>query len=151
MSSITSKEWKFTKSVLPQHTDHAGVMWHGSYLNFLEESRIEALKKVGISYSDLSKKGFEIPVISVNINYKIPFFHGEKLLLISQFNLEKKIRLNCKSLFLKLNGDIGAEAIISLVVVRKTNESMKLVRELPAQIKNILLLLEEGPQNQLIE
>ena len=144
MSSIINKDWKLTKTVLPQHTDHAGVMWHGSYLNFLEEGRIDALNQVGMSYSELSKKGFEIPVTSIEINYKRSFIHGEKFILITKFKLENKIRLTCKTLFLKLNGDIGAEAIIGLVVVRKTHESIKLVRELPVQIKNILLLLEEG-------
>ncbi len=119
MSSTISKEWKISKTVLPQHTDHAGVMWHGTYLNFLEEGRIDALNKVGTSYSQLSKNGFEIPVISAQIKYKMSFLHGEKVLLISKFKVEKKIRLNCKTLFLKLNGDIGAEAIIQLVVVRK--------------------------------
>ena len=146
MSSITNKDWKLTKTVLPQHTDHAGVMWHGSYLNFLEEGRIDALNKVGTSYSELSRKGFEIPVISLEINYKKSFSHGEKIILMSNFNLVNKIRLNCKTLFLKSNGDIGAEAIIGLVVVRKINDSIKLVRELPVQIKNILLMLEEGPK-----
>ena len=145
MSSINNR-WRLTKTVLPQHTDHAGVMWHGSYLNFLEEGRIDALDKVGLSYSKLSKKGFEIPVISIQIKYKISFIHGETVLLRSQFKLENKIRLTCKTLFLKSNGDIGAEAIIGLVVVRKINDSIKLVRELPVQIKNILLMLEEGPK-----
>ena len=140
------KEWNLTKTILPQHTDHAGVMWHGSYFNFLEEGRIDALNKVGITYSTLSKKGYEIPVISAQIKYKISFTHGEKILLKSQFNLVNKIRLNCKTLFLKSNGNIGAEAIIGLVVVRKTNGSIKLVRELPLEIKNILLMLEEGPK-----
>ena len=147
MSSIINKDWKLTKTVLPQHTDHAGLMWHGAYLNFLEEGRIDALNKVGISYSELSKQGFEIPVISIEIKYKMSFIHGETFLLMSQFKLEKKIRLNCKTLFLKSNGDIGAEAKIGLVVVRKRNESIKLLRELPGQIKNILLLLEEGPKS----
>ena len=146
MSSIINKQWKLTKTVLPQHTDHAGVMWHGSYFNFLEEARIDALDKVGMSYSYLSNKGYEIPVVSIEIKYRLSFVHGEKLVLKSQFKLEKKIRLNCKTLFSKLNGDIGAEANIGLVVVRKRNESMKLVRELPEKIKNILLLLEEGPK-----
>ena len=146
MSSI-NKQWELIKTVLPQHTDHAGVMWHGSYLNFLEEVRIDALDKVGISYSELSKKGFEIPVISIQIRYKISLIHGEKVFLKSQFKLENKIRLTCKTLFLKANGDIGAEAIIGLVVVRKINDSIKLVRELPLQVKNLLLLLEEGPRN----
>ena len=144
--SLINNRWRLIKTVLPQHTDHAGVMWHGSYLDFLEEGRIDALEKVGCSYSELSKKGFEIPVISLQIKYKISFVHGEKILLTSRFKLENKIRLTCETLFLKSNGDIGAEAIIDLVVVRKTNESLKLVRELPVQIKNILLMLEEGPK-----
>ena len=25
--------WKIEKIVLPQHADHAGVMWHGTYFN----------------------------------------------------------------------------------------------------------------------
>ena len=145
MSSI-NKHWELIKTVLPQHTDHAGVMWHGSYLEFLEEGRIDALDKVGLSYSKLSNEGYEIPVISIQVRYKISFFHGEKVLLKSQFQLEKKIRLTCKTLLLKPNGDIGAEAIIGLVVVRKINDSIKLIRELPDQIKNILLMLEEGPK-----
>ena len=144
--SSKNNRWILTKTVLPQHTDHAGVMWHGSYLNFLEEGRIDALDKIGYSYPKLSEKGFEIPVVSIQLRYKISFTHGEKILLASQFKLENKIRLTCKTLFLKSNGDIGAEAIIGLVVVRKTNESIKLVRELPVQIKNILLMLEEGPK-----
>ena len=144
--SSTNNRWRLTKTVLPQHTDHAGVLWHGSYLNFLEEGRIDALDKVGHSYSKLSEKGFEIPVVSIQLRYKISFIHGEKVLLASQFKLENKIRLTCKTLFLKSNGAIGAEAIIGLVVVRKTNDSIKLVRELPVQIKNTLLMLEEGPK-----
>ena len=70
MNSI-NKHWRLIKTVLPQHTDHAGVMWHGSYLDFLEEGRIDALDKVGLSYSELSKKGFEIPVVTVQMRYRI--------------------------------------------------------------------------------
>ena len=148
LNEFTNKtKWKLSKTILPQHTDHAGVMWHGSYFNFLEEGRIDALNKVGISYSQLSQKGFEIPVISAQIKYKISFSHGEKILLKTEFNFVNKIRLNCKTLFLKVNGDIGAEALIGLVLVRKENNSIRLVRELPSEIKKIFLLLDEGAKN----
>ena len=93
MSSLIKNKWKLTKTVLPQHTDHAGVMWHGSYFNFLEEGRIDALNQVGMTYSKLSKKGYEIPLISAQIKYKISFTHGEKVLLNSQFDLVNKIKL----------------------------------------------------------
>ena len=115
------KEWNLTKVVLPQHTDHAGVMWHGSYLNFLEEGRIDALNKVGITYSELSKKGYEIPVIAARINYKISFMHGEKVLLKTKFKFSSKIRLKCKTSFIKVNGDIGADSIIELAIVKNKN------------------------------
>ena len=141
------KNWDLVKTVLPQHTDHAGVMWHGSYLDFLEEGRIDALDNVGISYSELSRKGIEIPVVSLQIKYKKSFVHGEKILLTSMFRLENKIRINCKTLFLKSNGDIGAEAKVGLVFIRKINDSIKIVRELPLQIRNKLLLLENGLNN----
>ena len=65
--SSKNNHWELLKTVLPQHTDHAGVMWHGSYIDFLEEGRIDALDKVGHPYSDLSSKGFEISVISIGI------------------------------------------------------------------------------------
>ena len=142
--NLIIKKWELTKTVLPQHTDHAGVMWHGSYLHFLEEGRIDALDKVGLSYSELSRKGFEIPVISLQIKYKVSFFHGENILLTSRFKFKNKIRLNCKTLFLKSNGNIGAEAIVDLVFVRKINDSIKILREIPVQTKNKLLLLENG-------
>ncbi len=137
-------KWKLTRIVLPQHTDHAGVMWHGSYFNFLEEARIDALSKVGISYSNLSQRGYEIPLISARINYKISFLHGENFELISQFMLLNKIRLKCKTSFMKQNGDVGAESLIDLVVIKKQNGSIKFERDLPSEIKNALLLLQHG-------
>ena len=145
--NLIIKKWELTKTVLPQHTDHAGVMWHGTYLNFLEEGRIDALKQIGLSYSELSNLGFEIPVISLQLKYKLSFRHGENVHMVSVFKIMNKLRLNCQTLFLKSNGDIGAEAKIELVLVRRNKDSIKLVRELPEQIKNLFSHLEQGPKN----
>ena len=68
--------WKLEKIVLPQHADHVGVMWHGTYFNWLEESRINALSEVGISYFELTKKGLDLPLINTSIKYKSPLFLG---------------------------------------------------------------------------
>ena len=50
---ISKPVWKIEKIVLPQHADHAGVMWHGTYFNWLEESRINALTEA-VSYTHLT-------------------------------------------------------------------------------------------------
>ena len=86
--------WKIEKIVLPQHADHAGVMWHGTYFNWLEESRINALLEVGISYFELTKKGFDLPLIDTSIKYKSPLFLGEKITIMSVFNIDKSPRIN---------------------------------------------------------
>ena len=144
---LNKKTWKLEKIVLPQHTDHAGVMWHGSYLNFLEEARIDALNKVGISYSQLSKRGFELPVVSLTIKYKLAFKHGENIQLKSEINIVNKIRLKSHTLFLKKEGNISASSVVDLVLVSKKFDSIQLVRKLPKEIMDVFFLLQEGPQS----
>lgn len=41
--------WTLTMRVLPQHTDYAGVLWHGAYVQWLEEARVEALQAAGLA------------------------------------------------------------------------------------------------------
>ena len=36
--SVTASPFRLVKRVLPQHTDHGGVMWHGGYVAWLEEA-----------------------------------------------------------------------------------------------------------------
>ena len=99
--NIELNPWILEKTVLPQHTDHAGVMWHGSYLNWLEEARVDSLAKLGIPYADLALSGYEIPVIDMKIKYSRPLFHGDNVVLKSSFVYKKGPRLICETTFEK--------------------------------------------------
>ena len=116
--------WKIEKIVLPQHADHAGVMWHGIYFNWLEESRINALLEVGISYFELTKKGFDLPLIDSSIKYKSPLFLGEKISIESEFNIDKRPRINVISKFLNKKNEILTIAEFNLVLINKLNFSI---------------------------
>ena len=116
--------WKIEKIVLPQHADHAGVMWHGTYFNWLEESRINALLEVGISYFELTKKGLELPLINTSIKYKSPLFLGEKITIESEFNIEKSPRINVISKFLNKENQTLTIAEVNLVLINKQNFSI---------------------------
>ena len=120
----TKPVWKIEKIVLPQHADHAGVMWHGNYFNWLEESRINALSKVGISYFDLTKNGLELPLINTSIKYKSPLFLGEKITIESKFNIEKSPRINVISKFINKKKEILTIAEVNLVLINKLNFSI---------------------------
>ena len=116
--------WKIEKIVLPQHADHAGVMWHGTYFNWFEESRIKALSEVGISYFELTKKGFDLPLINSSIKYKSPIFLGEKITIETEFNIEKSPRINVISKFLNKKNKILTIAEVNLVLINKLNFSI---------------------------
>ena len=116
--------WKIEKIVLPQHVDHAGVMWHGTYFNWLEESRINALLEVGISYFELTKKGLDLPLINTSIKYKLPLFLGEKIIIESEFNIGKSPKINVISKFLNKKNQTLTIAEVNLVLIDKLNFSI---------------------------
>ena len=118
------KIWKIKKLVLPQHSDHAGVMWHGTYFNWLEESRINALAEVGVNYFDLIKKGFDLPLINSSIKYIVPLFIGEEITIESVFNISKSPKINVNSKFLNSNSEILTIAEVNLVLINKINFSI---------------------------
>ncbi len=136
--------WKLNKCVLPQHTDHAGVMWHGAYLSWLEEARIEALDQVGLPYKELSDQGFEMPVVGLKINYIRALLHGETVLLESHSLPRRLARWPWITKFLR-DGDLVAEANVDLVLVRRVGKEHHLIRNIPNKISTYLLKLQFGP------
>lgn len=139
----SSKSWELKKNVLPQHTDHAGVMWHGTYLNWLEESRIESIGKAGIQYIEILNMGFEMAVYKIEIKYLIPIMIGEEIIVKSSFIINKGPRIKVNSAFTNLKDKIHAEACTEIVLINK--ETFKVVRKRPDFIDNFLNILSKAP------
>ena len=134
-----NKVWKINKTVLPQHTDHAGVMWHGTYLNLLEEGRFEALSKVGINYFDLTKKGFELPLINASIKYILPLYLGDNITIESLFKIGKSPKIKINSKVINNSKKVSTIAEVNLVLVDKNNFSI--IRKRPDFISKAFLKL----------
>ena len=135
----TKKVWEINKTVLPQHSDHAGVMWHGTYFNWLEEGRINALSKAGINYFDLTKKGFELPLISASIKYILPLCLGDNITIESIFNIGKSPKIKIYSKFINESKKIMTIAEVNLVLVEKNKFSI--IRTRPDFISKAFLNL----------
>jgi len=137
------KPWELNKKVLPQHTDHAGVMWHGTYLNWLEESRINSIGKAGIQYIEILNRGFEMPVYKIEIKYLIPIMIGEEIIVRSSFITNRGPRIKVNSTFSNLKNKIHAKANIDIVLINK--ETFKVVRQRPDFLENYMNNLRKGP------
>jgi acyl-CoA thioester hydrolase len=142
--------WRMVRRVLPQHTDHAGVMWHGAYLAWLEEARVEALQQAGLAYAELSGRGLELPVVSLAIQYRHSLLHGDSVELRSWVLPNQGVKLPWHSQF-RCNGALAAEATVELVLVDLSGEAgqRRLVRRPPADLSAAIQRLRQGPQEPL--
>ena len=139
----TCKSWELKKKVLPQHTDHAGVVWHGTYLNWLEESRIDSIGKAGIRYIELLNRGFEMPVYKIEIKYLMPIMIGDEIIVKSSFIINQGPRIKVNSKFTSLRNKIHAKASIDIVLINK--ETFRVVRKRPLFLDHYLNNLIKGP------
>ena len=119
-----SKIWKIEKLVLPQHSDHAGVMWHGTYFDWLEEGRINALSKAGINYVDLTKNGFELPLIDTSIKYISPLLLGDNITIETIFKISKSPKIEIYSKFINKSKTVLTIAAVNLVLINKKSFSI---------------------------
>ncbi len=54
-------------------TDAYGVVWHGTYLRWMEAGRVEWLLDKGIRIDELARDfGIVMPVVDIKIRYKYP-------------------------------------------------------------------------------
>lgn len=53
-------------------TDQMGIVHHSVYPIWYEAARTEAIKKIGITYSNLERNGVMLPLIELNVKYILP-------------------------------------------------------------------------------
>jgi acyl-CoA thioester hydrolase len=56
-----------------------GVAWHGEYLAWFEVGRTELLRGLGLTYRELEEQGLRLPVIEVQVRYRLPAVYDDLL------------------------------------------------------------------------
>jgi len=70
---------EFKVRVRYAETDQMGVVYHGNYAQYFEMGRVEWLRNLGLSYSEMEKQGVMLPVVSLTLNYKKPARYDDLL------------------------------------------------------------------------
>ncbi len=78
----------------PHHTDYAGIVWHGSYLTWMEEARVEGLRSVGVAFSDLVALGCDLPVVELTMRYHQSVQMGLPVLIRTRLQTMKGVRIH---------------------------------------------------------
>ncbi|HLT34036.1 MAG TPA: thioesterase family protein [Aquaticitalea sp.] len=65
--------------------DSLGIVWHGHYIAYMEEAREAFAKKHGISYLDIKKEGFDVPIVKTSTEHLLPLKYGDSMMVETIF------------------------------------------------------------------
>jgi len=85
---VTELDVKFSEA------DPLGIVWHGHYIRYFEDGREAFGKKHGISYLDVHKQGFVIPVVNVQCDYKRSLRYGDTVIIETTFEACEAAKMN---------------------------------------------------------
>jgi acyl-CoA thioester hydrolase len=74
-------------------TDMMGVVYHGSYIPWLEVGRTQLLKELGLPYRQLEESGFRLPVLEVSLKYLRPARYDDLVTIVTRLNERPLLRI----------------------------------------------------------
>ena len=119
----------FEQTVYYGDTDAYGVAWHGSYLRWMEQARVEFCRDIGIDLVELKKNNVAIPVTNLNIRYKASAFLDEKLII--QTIITKITPILVQFTQTIMNKETGKIYTIGTVEVVAVDNTGKIYRRIP--------------------
>ncbi|MBD2182894.1 acyl-CoA thioesterase [Planktothrix sp. FACHB-1355] len=137
---VTGTWFEYPIRVQPHHTDYSGNVWHGSYIAWMEEARVECLRSIGIEFADLVALGCDLPVVELTVRYHRPLRMGMTAKVKARMAEIDGVRLNWDNQIQSLDGEeLYLSARVTLVAVDR--EKGKIMRQLPPAVKDALVRL----------
>ncbi len=65
--------------------DSLGIVWHGNYVSYLEDGREAFGREFGLGYNDVSEQGFLIPIVKLDMDFKLQVKYGEEIIIETTF------------------------------------------------------------------
>jgi acyl-CoA thioester hydrolase len=136
MSESLDRWFEHPITVFPHHTDFAGVVWHGTYLTWLEEARVECLQSIGVAFADFVSTGYDFPVIDLSLRYHQSLRLGDKAMVKTQMSLQGvRIKWDNKIQSPDLQTTYVTAAVTLVPIDRQTG---KVMRRLPPIVAEAL-------------
>jgi acyl-CoA thioester hydrolase len=103
--------------------DSMKIVWHGNYVKYLEDGREAFGKQFGIGYLDIYAKGYKVPLVKIECNYKKFVKYGDTLVIETEFinTLAAKIIYQFR-LFNKETNELVADGESIQVFLDENNE-----------------------------
>lgn len=115
-------------------TDAYGVVWHGSYLRWMEMGRVDFCENLGFDLNELSKQDIALPVTNMNVRYKASARLNDRLLVETWIEKISPISITFGQTI--KNKETNLTYIQAEFVVVAINNDGKLYRRIPQVLKD---------------
>lgn len=88
MATINKYRYELPFKVRDYECDLQGIVNNSVYQNYLEHTRHEFLKSVGLNFAELFKEGIMAVVARIDIQFKYPLISGDEF--VSRLNVEQQ-------------------------------------------------------------
>jgi acyl-CoA thioester hydrolase len=141
ISDQTIEQWfEYPVRAQPHHTDYGGIVWHGSYIAWMEEARVECFRSLGVDYADMVAVGCELQVVNLSIRYHRPVRLGMPAIVKARIAEMKGVRINWDY---RIQSPDDQELFVTaqVTLVGIDAERGKIMRRLPAMVQDVLAKL----------
>lgn len=118
--------------VQPHHTDYGGIVWHGTYVAWLEEARIAYLERRGLTFADCLAAGVDLPVVDLALRYHQSLELGDRAVVAARLVPRRGVRLVWEYEIRRPPADLCVTARVTLAPVDPRTRRVQ--RRLPAQL-----------------
>lgn len=138
LEAKTQSWFEYPVKAQPHHTDYGGIVWHGTYLTWMEEARVEYLRSIGIDFADLVSMGCDLPVVDLSLRYHLPIQLGVSALVKVRLVESKGVRINWDY---EIQSYDRQKIFLTgkVVLVGVDRDKGKIMRQLPPQFQAALV------------
>lgn len=79
--------------VLYADTDKFGIVYHASYLRYLELARVELIRASGLPYTELEAVGLGLPLTEMAVQYRAPALYDDQMTIKIGVSLLTRVRM----------------------------------------------------------
>lgn len=91
--------------------DSMGIVWHGNYVQYLEDARENFGMQHHIDYLTIASYGYQVPVVDMSLKYKKPLRYGDSIKIVSTFIDTKAAKIIFRyEIYNEANGELCTTA-----------------------------------------
>lgn len=121
----------YTRTVQYYETDRMGITHHSNHVRWMEESRMDFLKKIGWGYDKLEEMGLISPVVSVECRYLNPSTFADTINIEVSVEEFKGIKLKLSYVMTNQNGETVCKASSTHCFVDPDGKPIRVNKEYP--------------------